>query len=299
MSLKLEKNVNKIISLSLLSLILTFILPSYLWSQSEMPKENYKKDFLFDLKVDKSPVSDVFVGAEENYYVLHSKNSMIEIFDKTGSFVRKIEWNNPYPNFIYHIRVDEDGNILLCGAVAKGVKDIILDKTGTIIDSFKFPENIKFLFSRGVIYQVTDGKVLYALPAAKSSPGKKMFFKDFDETYDKEKIADERKKHIYLPNHNLHLPQKIGDFQDYGIYAITNDNTSFAFYETKPDWHKPGYTFQNPYQIRELVKFNSDYQIEGVIPTPGWPFVNLETDNLYENKVEEGIVKIYRWDKLN
>ncbi len=298
-NLFLEINLkSKIFYRSLTTLFLLFVLSDFLWSDTNMPKENYQKTFLFDLKVDKSQVDDVFVDANENFYVIHSKNPIIEIFNKTGSSVREIGWKNTFPDVRFKINVDEDGNILILGSNQLNIPGIILDKDGNLIANFNLTGLQNYSFSNGNVYQVTDGKVLYSLPSTKTIPRQKLYFKDFDESFDKARMAELVKNHIYNPNHNLHLPKKIGEFLYWQFWAITNDGTSFAFYATRPVV-KPGYTFQNPYQIRELIKFDPNYKTEGVIPTTGWPLVNLETGNLYEETPGDGIVKIYRWDKIN
>ncbi len=277
-------------------LIFSFAITNLLWCDTEMPKENYKENFLFDLKVDESPANDVFVDANENFYVIHSQKPIIEIFDKTGNFIRKIDWKNPYPKKSFGIKVDEDGNILIFGADVYGYPGFILDKDGKLIASFKVAPPMLYAFSKGNLYQVTDGKVLYSLPSAKTGPRQKLFFKDFAEMFDKEKLEEERKNHIYLPNNHLHLPARIGKFRSMGLWAVTRDGTSFVIYDSGPIYMTGP---KKPDQLEEWVKFDPSFNLVGVIPIEYFPIVNMETGELYEAKYEKGIVKMYRWDKIN
>lgn len=274
-----------------------------------MPKENYSKNLLIDLKIEKSFVENVFVDSQENFYVLHACNSentlfRIEIFNKTGKMIRKIDWNNPYPKLSFNILVDEDGNILLFSESTYGARAFILDKNGRLLGTFMVQEVMrKYGFSNGIVYQYTNGKVLYKLPNAKSAPQQKMYFKDFDETADLDKGRLEANNFKYHPKSFIHLPRKLGDFYGSWPIAVTYDNTSYAVYTTNPVYNKPGYSFQNPFQLSELVKFDSKYRIIGVMNVENvYPLlINPETGNLYcfESQYKDGILKIYRWDKIN
>jgi hypothetical protein len=181
-----------------------------------------------------------------------------------------------------------------------------VDKNGELVERFTISQYYDSWFSNGIVYQVTDGKQLYRLPSAQQNPRQKLFMKDYDQTYDVEKMRAETKdlRHHYPPpNRFLRLPHAVGDYGSEWIYAITYDGTCFQYFSKPNDPDRlAGQKFGDNSEDTELFKFDPDNRPRAMIHTTWmWPFINLETGKIYEflpNK-KKGTLEVYRWDNAN
>lgn len=259
---------------------------------------NFSKKLLAELKVQKKIfVEDVFIDGEEDIFVLFRKKSgtWLNVFDKNGN-VKTLKQLGINSKFDYFLKVDRDENILVCGKGLhfdfgsvmqeqirlKEVPAYIFDRNLNKIDVFNAPAYVGLEFSDGIVYRVGDGRVEYKLPLSIGGLKRYVFLNRIFECF----------------NYG-YLPKKIDDFVYRGQGQMGEDGTIYLLFGR--EYKRPSVIFWKVYKAPSvttmLFKFSPDLQLIGEIPTDKMPFLNPETNRLYEVdiSVNDGEIKVYSW----
>lgn len=281
--------------------------PGLASSEDWDPQKLYVKTHLYDVKIDPVPIYGTLMDAYENLYVLHKKKTYIEVFDKQGKRIKKINVKLPTSiedHFYFHR--DEAGRFFMVADFGSNDPGVICDPEGKELTRFKYMQDSLYLgFSNGVVFSKRNGKIIYQLSPS-SKPLQPTYFTDYDETQDIElgrRLTAENRRDQRI--RNLHLPAMVGKYLYSEVMEIGNDGSSYVRYETRPIPNPDDNL--NPIIDYLVCVFDPTYHLKGMIPR--WlPNVNTQTGEVYETEynyknkeMEDSIqpetISVFRWEK--
>ncbi len=263
-----------------------------LMNGNAMAAEKYIENKLLSIKLSDDFLKSAkayYVDDNENIYIFNVDSGMVDIYDKNGKLYTTIKTNLEYiSGENVDITTNEHGDILIYNEnVLK-----IYNKQGNLIKEINrkmYPQTL--MFSDGAIYSMDTGDVIYEItPNAKPLKQNK-HLRDYswssDSKYQGKSIPITDKKEgrkINVPFEVVNSGSNNYNFQR--IKDIDKAGNIYVNYESKTEKTK-----------NMIVKYDKNGNL--LAKFKDWPVrINQQTEAVYNNKIENGFLSFYKWEKV-